>query len=158
MEDQPARYQLNLSRIFPAPRQALCRAFTDPGLLARWFCPAGWSMPPDQVEVDARPGGSMRYTLVSAEDPSHRMTVPAQYTAVSEGELVAWTQETDEDAGCGGQDRTLRVEFHDEPRGKTRVELRQGPYTEADEIDAREWWNIAFSHLDLLMEDPAWPR
>lgn len=44
----------------------------------------------------------------------------------------------------GAQPGMLRVEFHDEPGGKTRLELRQGPFTEEQEAVARAWWDRAF--------------
>jgi uncharacterized protein YndB with AHSA1/START domain len=42
----------------------------------------------------------------------------------------------------------LRIELYDEPDGKTRLELLQGPYTEDQEANARAWWDRAFSRLD----------
>ena len=45
----------------------------------------------------------------------------------------------------------LRLEFHDEGAGKTRLELRQGPFTEAQEAVARAWWDRAFGRLDDVL-------
>ena len=45
---------------------------------------------------------------------------------------------------------TLRVEFHDEG-GKTRLVLRQGPYSTEMEGMAREGWNSSFTKLDTLL-------
>lgn len=44
----------------------------------------------------------------------------------------------------------LRLEFHDED-GKTRLVLRQGPYTEEIEGQARAGWNSSFTKLDTLL-------
>jgi hypothetical protein len=47
-------------------------------------------------------------------------------------------------------DFSLRLEFHDEG-GKTRLVLRQGPYTEEMEGQAREGWGSSFTKLDALL-------
>ncbi len=45
---------------------------------------------------------------------------------------------------------TLRIEFHDEG-GKTRLVLRQGPFTEEMEGMARVGWESSFTKLDDLL-------
>ncbi|MGH3410904.1 MAG: hypothetical protein ACRDRJ_51675, partial [Streptosporangiaceae bacterium] len=47
--------------------------------------------------------------------------------------------------------RAVRVELHDGPSGMTRLALRAGPYTSAEESEARAWWDTAFSHLDAVL-------
>ena len=44
----------------------------------------------------------------------------------------------------------LRIEFHDEG-GKTRLVLRQGPYTDDMEPMARAGWGSSFTKLDALL-------
>ena len=46
----------------------------------------------------------------------------------------------------------MRIEFHDEG-GKTRLVLRQGPYTEEVADMAREGWESSFTKLDTLLAD-----
>jgi uncharacterized protein YndB with AHSA1/START domain len=151
-EDRSPSYELNISRIFAAPRDAVYRAFAGADLLAEWLIPSGWSMHSDQIEIDAQPGGGLRYEFVNADDPGQRMTTSAQFGVVVPDELLTWTEVTAGDPAAGYSAYTTRVELHEEPGSKTRLELRQGPYTEAGETDAREWWNGAFSRLDSLLE------
>jgi len=47
-----------LRRRFTAPRQNVFRAWTDPEVLKRWWCPDGWA--PAEIEVDLRVGGAYR--------------------------------------------------------------------------------------------------
>jgi len=47
-----------LRRKFTAPRENVFRAWTDPELLKRWWCPDGWA--PAEIEVDVRVGGAYR--------------------------------------------------------------------------------------------------
>ncbi len=56
MENQIGR-EINLTRIFDAPRELVFRAFTDARLLAEWFGPNMFTNP--VCEVDARPGGAI---------------------------------------------------------------------------------------------------
>ena len=50
--------ELELTRVFHAPRELVFDAWTDPARLARWFGPKGCTIP--VCEVDARPGGAYR--------------------------------------------------------------------------------------------------
>ena len=153
--NQEASYQLNLSRIFGVAPRAVYRAFVEPDLLAAWFPRAGWSMPPEQAEIDPRPGGRMRYVLVSTHDPVQRMVSSAKFSSADEDRLLAWTKEPSS-AGSARQApaaRSVQVELVPEPHGTTRLELREGPFSEAAEIDARECWNCAFGRLDRALAD-----
>lgn len=53
--------ELELTRVFHAPRELVFEAWTDPARLARWFGPHGCTIP--VCEVDARAGGAYRIVL-----------------------------------------------------------------------------------------------
>jgi uncharacterized protein YndB with AHSA1/START domain len=145
-------YELALSRVFDAPRDLVYRAFTDPDQLAQWFGPVGFVVPRDTVQVDARPGGYQRFVMVNADDPSQRSPVDATFTEVIENELLVGEQVVAGIPGFEGiKTMTLRLEFHEEPGGKTRLELRQGPFTHQLEEGTREGWNSSFGKLDDLL-------
>ena len=145
-------YELAISRVFHAPRELVYQAFVDPDQLAQWFGPVGFAVPRDTVAVDARPGGYQRLVMVSVDDPTVRSPVDATLTEVIENELIVGEQEVEGIPGYAGTARmTLRVEFHDEPGGKTRLELRQGPFSSQLEEDSREGWNSSFGKLDDLL-------
>jgi hypothetical protein len=55
-----------------------------------------------------------------------------------------------QDRGAAARSR-LRLEFLEEANGKTRLELRQGPYIEEVGQDARERWESSFTSLDSLL-------
>jgi uncharacterized protein YndB with AHSA1/START domain len=50
-----------ITRVFDAPRALVCRAWTDPEHLARWWGPKGFSNPVCEAEV--RPGGAWRIVM-----------------------------------------------------------------------------------------------
>ena len=136
---------LVITRVFDAPRALVYQAFVDPGQLAQWFGPVGYSVPLDSVSIDARPGGHQRFTMVSDDDPAQSSPVDATFTEVIENELLVGEQI------APGLVVQLRVEFHDEPDGRTRLVLTQGPYDPAIVEMAREGWNSSFTKLDKIL-------
>ena len=140
--------ELHLTRVFDAQRELVYQAFVDPDQLSQWFGPVGWSVPRDTVAVDVRPGGYQRFTMVNDADPA--MTSPASgtITELVPGELLVVQEEVE--TPDGPYTMTLRLEFHDEG-GKTRLVLRQGPYTDVVEGQAREGWTSSFTKLDALL-------
>ena len=77
----PAERALLLTRVFDGPRQIVFKAWTDPGYVALWWGPHGFTNP--RSELDARPGGAMyidmrgpdgsRYLRCSQPSPLPRM-------------------------------------------------------------------------------------
>jgi uncharacterized protein YndB with AHSA1/START domain len=141
---------IEITRIFDAPRELVYRAFTDPGQLAQWFGPAGCWVPRDSIEIDARAGGYLRFVMTA---PDVRSPVDATFTEVVENELLAAEMEAAGVPGVTGSLRVhLRVEFHDEGDGKTRLELRQGPFAAGQPgADTRSGWESSFTRLDALL-------
>jgi uncharacterized protein YndB with AHSA1/START domain len=141
--------ELVITRIFDAPRAMVYRAFVDPDQLAQWFGPAGWHVPRETVEIDARVGGTQTFTMVNDDDPAMTSPVHATFTEVIENELLAGEEPL---SGMPGYDRMyLRIEFHDTDDGKTRIVLRQGPYSPEWESGARAGWNSSFAKLDKIL-------
>lgn len=144
--------ELVITRDFAAPRALVFRAFTDPDQLARWFAPAGWSVPRGTVEVQARTGGVLRLVMVNDTDPELTSPVNATFTEVIDGELLAG-----EEQGPDGVMR-LRVEFAGTPDGGTRLTVRQGPYPADIERMAREGWTGTLDKLERLLKRSSAPR
>jgi uncharacterized protein YndB with AHSA1/START domain len=151
MSDTPDQ-ELVLTRVFDAPRELVYRAFTDPDQLAQWFGPVGWSVPRDTIDIDARPGGHQRMVMVSNDDPEMRSPVDARFVEVVENELLVGTEEWEGVPGQqAGVPMHVRMEFHDEGEGRTRLVVHQGPYTSEVEKMAREGWESSFTKLDTLL-------
>jgi uncharacterized protein YndB with AHSA1/START domain len=144
-----SRY-IEITRIFDAPRERVYRAFTDPDQLAQWLGPAGCRVPRDSIEADVRAGGHLRFMLTG---PGLHSRAGLTFTEAVANALLAGEIEA---AGVPGVARPvrvhLRVEFHDEGDGKTRVELRQGPFPAAQiGTDAHGGWDTSFTKLDALL-------
>jgi uncharacterized protein YndB with AHSA1/START domain len=149
---QPDSRYITISRIFDAPRELVYRAFVDPDQLSQWFGPVGMSVPRDTVDIDARVGGHQRLVMVSDEDPAFRSPIDATFTEVIENELLVGQQDVEGIPGTQGVVRfTLRLEFHEEAGGKTRIELTQGPFPPQLGDDTVKGWESSFTKLDALL-------
>jgi uncharacterized protein YndB with AHSA1/START domain len=65
MSANHAEHDLSISRLVCAPRALVWKAWTDPGLLAQWWCPKPWST--EVRAFDPRPGGAF-YTFMRGPD------------------------------------------------------------------------------------------
>jgi uncharacterized protein YndB with AHSA1/START domain len=65
----PSDCEIQVTRVFGAPRAVVFEAFTKPELVKRWLLgPPGWSMP--VCEIDLKVGGSYRYVWQNDRDGS----------------------------------------------------------------------------------------
>jgi uncharacterized protein YndB with AHSA1/START domain len=144
--------ELTISRVFDAPPELVYRAFVDADQLGQWFGPVGYSVPFESVHSDAEPGGHQRLVMVNDDDPADRSTIDLTFTEVIENELLVGHQDVLGIPGTTGNVRFhLRLEFHAEPGGKTRLELRQGPFHGQLGTDAADGWESSFTKLDSLL-------
>lgn len=150
MTEKP-HYDIELTRVFDAPRERVYQAFTDPDEFAQWYGPVGFPARRDTVELDARVGGSQRFVMVGEADPSTRTGFNGRFTEVVANQLLASSGSWD---GIPGQDDPwpshLRVEFHDAD-GKTRLVLREGPHPAGMADMGRQAWEMMFAKLDTLV-------
>src|SRR3984957_15006297 len=123
----PDEPQLAISRVVDAPRGLAFRAFTDPDHLARWWGPRGNTLPRDEIEFDVRPGGFQRGPGGAAAQPALRVHTHIDLTDVADGDLLEGVMHV---TGRLQDDiepfeTRFRIEFHDEPKGRSRLEIRQ---------------------------------
>jgi uncharacterized protein YndB with AHSA1/START domain len=151
MSDSDATTELVITRIFDAPRPLVYRAFTDPDQISAWFGPVGWSVPRDSVDVETKVGGHQRFTMVNDEDPAQTSPVDTTFTEVIENELLVGEEDVSQSAEFAGSVMRMRLEFHDEPGGRTRLVLTQGPFNPEILAQAREGWGSSFTKLDKTL-------
>lgn len=144
--------QLALTRIVDAPRALVYQAFTDPDHFAAWWGPIGNSLPRDEMEFDVRPGGYQRWTEVSAADLGVRAHISVDLTDVAEGELLDGIMHVTGQLPEGIEpfETRVRIEFHDEADGRTRIEIRQW-LPEHLASPSQEGWLEAFAKLDAVL-------
>lgn len=144
--------QLALTRIFNAPRALVYRSFTDPDHFAAWWGPIGNSLPRDEIEFDVRPGGYQRWTEVFPADPGVLVHIHIDLTDVADDELLDGVMHATGRLPVGIEpfDTRVRIEFHDEADGRTRLEIRQW-LPEHLASPSKEGWLQAFSKLDVAL-------
>jgi uncharacterized protein YndB with AHSA1/START domain len=144
--------QLALTRIVDAPRALVYQEFTDPDLFAAWWGPIGNSLPRDQMDFDVRPGGHQRWTEVFAADPDLRVRIDLDLSDVVDGELLDGILRVTGQLPGGLEpfETRMRVEFHDEADGRTRLEVRQW-LPEHLVSPSEEGWLEAFTKLDAAL-------
>ena len=149
-------YEVAISRYLDAPPDVVYRAFTEPEQLAQWFGPLAFHVPLDRVDVDVRPGGHWRMTMVShMGGPGQDAPVNVTFTEVVENRLLVGYETADGFPGVtDGTTFTLSIELTPEGDG-TRLELREGPFPESLQELATIGWNQSLAKLDGLLATPA---
>ena len=142
---------LVITRIFDAPRELVYRAFVDPDQLSQWFGPVGWSVPRDTIDIDPRPGGNQKFTMVNDADPTMNSPVNATFVEVVENELLVGEEDVRHIPDFGAEVLRMRLEFFDEEGGRTRLVLTQSPFPADMETGAREGWGSSFTKLDKIL-------
>jgi uncharacterized protein YndB with AHSA1/START domain len=145
VETGPQDQQVEITRIFDAPRQLVFEAWTDPDQVAKWWGPDGFHTPPETVEIDLRVGG--RYHLGMVQEATGAQ-FPLRYEIVElvAPELIVLKHEPMPEMGIH-EPTITRIELHDDG-GRTRMSLTDGPYTVSGH--AEQGWNGAFGKLDCL--------
>jgi len=148
----PEDPQLAISHICDAPRKLVYRAFTEPDQLAAWWGPIGHSLPRDAMEFDVRPGGHQRWAEVNAADPDLRVDIHIDLTTVSPDEVLEGVMQATGrlQEGVDPFETRFRIEFHDAPDGRTRLDIRQwlpGHLAAPSE----QGWLEAFTKLDAAL-------
>ena len=144
--------QLALTRVFNAPRPIVYQAFTDPDQFMEWWGPTGNALPRDEIEFDVRSGGYQRWTEVFPANPDTGVQIHVDLAKVVDGELLEGTLHVTGNLPGGYEpfETSMRIEFHDEADGRTRVEVRQ--WLAEDLVSPSEnGWSEAFTKLDAVL-------
>ncbi|MDA8183364.1 MAG: SRPBCC domain-containing protein [Actinomycetota bacterium] len=151
-----ARSQLSMSRVVDAPRELVYRAFTDPAQFAAWWGPIGNSVLRDETDFDIRPGGHQRWTEVRDADPDFRVYIRIELTDVADGRLLEGVLHARGDFPDDIEpfNSALRIEFHDEPGRRTRLEIRQSLPEQACG-PSEQGWREVFTKLDAALTSNA---
>src|SRR6266542_1835154 len=143
---------LTLTRVFDAPRALVYQAFTDPDHFAAWWGPFGNSLPRDGIEFDVRPGGHMAWKEVFPAEPGTWTNGRVDLTEVVDGQLIDGVMRIIGHLPGGFEPfkTRMRVEFHDEANGRTRVEVSQW-LPESYIAPTTNGWGEAFTKLDATL-------
>jgi uncharacterized protein YndB with AHSA1/START domain len=113
----PSDREVEITRVFDAPRKMVFDAFTKPELVKRWLLgPAGWSMP--VCEIDLKVGGRFRYEWRNQDGRS--MGMGGVFRELAAPGRIVHTELFDED-WTGGE--TTVTTIFTEKAGKTTVAM-----------------------------------
>lgn len=117
--------QVALTRVLNAPRDLVYRAFVEPDQFAAFWGPHGNVI--DQVEMDLRPGGRMSWHETFPADPNIWTNGWIDLTEVIQGEVLDGIMHITGHLPGNFQpfETRMRLEFHDETDGRTRLEISQ---------------------------------
>jgi uncharacterized protein YndB with AHSA1/START domain len=133
MTETATKQEIEITRVYDAPRELLWRAWTEPEQLVCWWGPSGWSTPLETVTMEVRPGGAFRLTSIS--DECAEMPVVGVYREVVEPERLV-LEEPPEHAWHEGS--LSVVTFTDLGGGRTEVVLRATVQTTGEMRQAAE--------------------
>ena len=90
--------ELQITRVISAPRELVFDAFVDPDQVAGWWAPQGLEVPRETVEIEARAGGRIHFTMVDSRGGAE---YPVRFEIVeySEPELLALASPAMPDVG-----------------------------------------------------------
>jgi uncharacterized protein YndB with AHSA1/START domain len=108
--------EIELSRLFDAPRQLVFEAHSKPEHIKRWWGQRGSTM--ISCEMDFRPGGAWRF--VSREKDGQEYAFRGEFREIVEPELIVQTFEFEPMAGHTSVDHMTLTEQD----GKTLVTVR----------------------------------
>ncbi|GAB3142819.1 SRPBCC domain-containing protein [Amycolatopsis stemonae] len=130
---------LEITRVFDAPRELVFSAWTEPDHLAHWFGPRGFTCP--AVTVDPRPGGRWRACIRSPEGDEHWMY--GVYREISTPRRLVFTFAWEAEDG----ETLVAIDFAD-LGGKTEMTFTQTGFPAAAERDGHhDGWTSSFDDL-----------
>lgn len=136
--------ELEFARTYPAPRQLVWDAWTDPDQLALWWGPEGFTTPRDSIELDLRPGGRMAFDMVD-EATGARYPNGGTILEVDPPALLVWS---DDGFGDGRGRGTARVTFTEVDARTTTVTIRlAADFSERVRAGAQQGWATQLDKL-----------
>lgn len=142
------RRELNIIRVFNAPRELVWRAWTDPARVMRWMGPRDY--PAVSYEQDFREGGSWRGCLRGADGVD--LWQGGIYKEISEPARLVFTFAWDGDDGQPdhqrGHQTVVTVNFI-EKNGKTEMRFHQAVFNTAEQMTGHHGgWSSTFDRLE----------
>lgn len=144
MNDATTGRELVLTRLFDAPRELVFRCWTEPGDLAKWFGPAGFTAP--SVTVNATEGGAWRTCIRNAES-GEEYWASGVYLEVVPPQRLVFSFRWDPREGQPLEDTLVTVTLADLD-GKTEMTFQQSGFlTDASRDGHEEGWRETFEDL-----------
>jgi uncharacterized protein YndB with AHSA1/START domain len=143
-----ATKQFTITRVFDAPRDVIWRAWTDPDEAPIWWHPRGVTTPRESVELDVRPGGRYRYTMVGPDGTDY--PTGGVYREITPPERLVMTWGSPDDPDEIAPVITIELAEHGERGEQTHMTFHVlGIDAAPGDENVYDGWDSAF---DLLVE------
>jgi uncharacterized protein YndB with AHSA1/START domain len=141
---------LELKRVLPAPPKRVFRALTEPGELARWWGPEGFTSP--GMDFEPRVGGGYRITMQPPEGEAFHLS--GEFLEVDPPLRLVYSFVWDPP---DPDDRETVARLSLEDRGdSTEVTLHQSGFATEDRVALhRDGWTESFERLEQLISAEA---
>lgn len=149
MPEQTAtsRKQFTITRVFAAPRELVWRAWIDPEEVAFWWHPRDVVTPRESIEIDARPGGRYRYTMIAADGTEY--PTGGVYREITPPERLVLTWGSPDEPDDSASVITVELAVHGDDGDETRMTFHlQGIDGVPGDDNVYDGWASAFDMLD----------
>jgi len=150
---EPSGLTLELARTLPASRRQVFAAFTDADELARWWGPAGFTIP--SLDFEPRMGAAYRIEMRPPEGDSFHLR--GEFRELDPPERLAYSFEWDP-PDPDDVETEVRLSFNE--RGdSTEVELAHGPFKTEERLALhRDGWGDSLDKLEQRMSSKRVPE
>ena len=139
--------ELRLERVLPTPAPAVYQACADPGQLARWWGPQGFTIP--SLDFDPRAGAAYRIEMQPPEGEPFYLA--GEFREVDPPRRLAFTFRW-EDPDPDDVENVAELAFEEDDHDSTRVTLVQGPFrTEERRQLHHDGWTDSLDKLEQLL-------
>lgn len=146
MTGDPDGLTLRLSTVLPAPRAVVFRACTEPGELAKWWGPRGFTAP--SVEMDVRVGGAYRIAMQPPEGDLFYLS--GEFRAVEAPARLVYTFRW-EDPDPEDRETLVTVSLHDRGDSTELGLVHEGFATERRRALHEGGWTESLERLEQLL-------
>ncbi len=115
----PVRQEVNITRVFDAPRELVFKLWTDPELVEKWWGPKDFTNP--VCELDAKVGGVIRIVMQGPDGTKY--PTRGVFNEITEPERIVFTNVKEDDEGNAELEVVNTVTFTEE-NGKTKMTLK----------------------------------
>ncbi len=148
-QQQESQPELNIMRVFNAPRELVFRVWTEPEHLSKWCAPTGFTIPLSEGEL--RSGGAWRTRMVSPEGQAH--VAFGEYREVVPVERLVFTHQWEEE-DMPPHETLVTITFDELGERKTRMNFRQQFFRSVSSRDGHDGgWSQAFIRLGALLDE-----
>jgi uncharacterized protein YndB with AHSA1/START domain len=149
-ETRAAGLAIHVRHTFAARRDSVFRAWTDPQVLKRWWCPPGWA--PAEMEIDLRVGGAYRIGMRRLRSDA-AVYVRGRFLEVNCPERLVYTWRW-QNAFENMPETQVTVMFTHAAAGGTEVVLKHENLP-AIPVCLRHWngWRAVWSRIEAALRD-----